>query len=247
MENTATEFFRSVWVVYGVPGVAILVGLIGGFYLFRYMSTKWLEEKFQERMELFKHAQAKEIERVKFDLNFMTDRNLKLNQFEFEVVPEMWRKLTDAYADTVTAVANFNWAIDFSGYTEDELKAFLISEGISERNISLVLRSQDKMPVFFEAIERKRTKAAFDANREFQLYQRKYAIFIPKDLNKELTASSKIILDILMRHDFNIRMPGTLNPPEDMETLVNLYGSHLSKIENMIMDRLWSSASRGAT
>ena len=41
-------------------------GAVVAFLLFRFLGSKWIESKFAESLEAYKHAQAKELEAVKF-------------------------------------------------------------------------------------------------------------------------------------------------------------------------------------
>jgi len=55
------------------------------FGLFKFFGEKWLNNKFDERLASFKHAQQQEIERLRFRINALMDRTAKLHQWEFEV------------------------------------------------------------------------------------------------------------------------------------------------------------------
>jgi hypothetical protein len=63
------------------------------FGAMRWFGESWINSKFSERLEAFKHAQQREIEHLKFQINASMDRAVKLHQREFETVPEAWSSL----------------------------------------------------------------------------------------------------------------------------------------------------------
>src|SRR4051794_22694874 len=81
-------------------GVAVALGLTGAaaFGLFKLVGEKWLTARFDERLAEYRHAQQKELERLRFKINGLMDRATKLHQKEFEALPEAWGKLADANA-----------------------------------------------------------------------------------------------------------------------------------------------------
>jgi hypothetical protein len=61
---------------FGVVGVGGVTAL--AFAMFRIFGEKWLSNKFEERLAHFKHEQQKEMERVRFEINSLMDRRVKL-------------------------------------------------------------------------------------------------------------------------------------------------------------------------
>jgi hypothetical protein len=80
---------------------AIVIGGGGtvaiAFGLFKFFGEKWLNAKFEERLASFRHEQRKEIERLRFRINALMDRTAKLHKWEFQVLPEAWGRLNDAF------------------------------------------------------------------------------------------------------------------------------------------------------
>ena len=78
---------------------------VGGFgaiiyWLFKLLAAKWLDAKFAERLSAYKHTQQKELEQLKFEISALLGRTVKLHQREFDVLPEAWGLLTDAFTIT---------------------------------------------------------------------------------------------------------------------------------------------------
>ena len=65
--------------------------------IFTKLGDRWLEERFAKRLETFKHEQTKEIEQLRHRITSLFSRISKIHEKEFEVLPEAWLKLHDAY------------------------------------------------------------------------------------------------------------------------------------------------------
>jgi hypothetical protein len=46
------------------------------YAIFKYLGQKWLDAKFEERLAAYKHAQQKELEQLKFEINALMDRTV---------------------------------------------------------------------------------------------------------------------------------------------------------------------------
>ena len=51
---------------------------------------QWLDSKFAERLEAYKHQQQRELEQLRFQINALFDRVTKLHQREFQVLPDAY-------------------------------------------------------------------------------------------------------------------------------------------------------------
>jgi hypothetical protein len=89
-----------------IGGVTALAGTgaAAAYAIFRIFTTKWIDRRFSQRLEEFKHQQNQEIEHLRFRINTMMDWNVKLHQREFDVLPETWSLLTEAF-NTIEPIA----------------------------------------------------------------------------------------------------------------------------------------------
>jgi hypothetical protein len=81
-------------------GIAATAVVAAAYAVFQFLGKRWLEARFAERLEKFKHDQNQEIERLRYRINALMDRTTKLHQHEFEVLPEIWNKLGIAFSAT---------------------------------------------------------------------------------------------------------------------------------------------------
>ena len=115
------NFFQWIGAI-TVPAGAIVAF---AYWLFKLFSDKWLTAKFAERLENYKHSQQKELENVRFEINKLMDRTVKLHQREFDVLPEAWALLVDAHGITNAAISAFQQYPDVGRMDEAQLNEFL--------------------------------------------------------------------------------------------------------------------------
>lgn len=123
--NSLTEAFWTL--VTGAGGGAVIA--LGTF---KFFGARWLENRFAARLQDLKHQQGQEIERLRFRISGLLDRSTKLNQREFEVLPEAWAQLHEAFAYCEHLLSRFRTVPDFSKMTEahfeEALKSFSLAE-----------------------------------------------------------------------------------------------------------------------
>jgi hypothetical protein len=91
-------------------GGIVIVGGGGGvvtYGLLKYFGKKWIDIKFAQQLEGFKHDQAKEIQRLRGQIDAMLSGTLKVQEKEFETLPEAWAKLDEAISHSASLIAPF--------------------------------------------------------------------------------------------------------------------------------------------
>jgi hypothetical protein len=73
----------------------------------------------------YKHVQQKELEQLKFEISSLLDRAVKLHQKEFDVLPEAWGFLTDAFSITRPVGLGDAFAPDIRQMTPEQFDDFL--------------------------------------------------------------------------------------------------------------------------
>jgi len=75
MPNLLTSFWASL----GYLGVTLVGATALANWLFRLSTEKWLSRRFNEKLEDYKHAQQKELEKLRLQINATLDRTTKLH------------------------------------------------------------------------------------------------------------------------------------------------------------------------
>ena len=135
MPDILSEFLKL------IGGVAAIGAASAAFAyaMFRIFTTKWIETRFSERLEAFKHQQNQEIEHLRFRINTMMDWNVKLHQREFDILPETSSLLNEAFY-TIEPIA-----IGFQQYPNlDEMSADHLEEFLEKSPLTVVQKTELK-------------------------------------------------------------------------------------------------------
>jgi hypothetical protein len=135
--NGILDFITTV-VVAGGGGGAVAV------WLCKLFGEKWLNTKFEERLASLKHEHQKEIERLRLRINTLMDRTTKLHQREFDVLPEAWSRLNDAFAQTNVVVSPIQRYPDLNRMAEEHINEFLKKTPLQEWEKAELMGQKDK-------------------------------------------------------------------------------------------------------
>lgn len=173
--------------VAAVGGGAIALGVM------RFFGQQWLTNEFAKRLEAFKHEQQKEMEQVRYRINSYFDRAVRLHQVEFEVLPELWGRLVDAF-DTTTHFTSFLQQFpDVDKMNAEHLEEFLAKSPFMEWQKRELRESKNKGNYYVKAIFWHHLNETKRTYREFNTYLTKRGIFLPVELRQKFDALSDMI------------------------------------------------------
>lgn len=172
-------------VAYGGGGAAI------AYLLFQYLGKSWIENRFSERLELFKHQQALEIQRLKIEIDSTLSGVLKIQEKEFEVLPTAWDKLYDAFGELSSLTTPFQEYPDLNRMSADRLEEFLEQSELLNSEKTEIRNSSQKTNRYIDIIFWHRFNHVIRACNDFNSYVRRYGIFLPEPLNEKFSAISK--------------------------------------------------------
>jgi len=233
------RFFGEV-ILYGGGSAAV------AYLLFRHLGQGWIEARFAERLEAFKHEQAKELQRLKVEVESLLSGALKIQDREFAVLPEAWHKLNDAYSLTGWVVSPYQEYPAISRMFDDELDEFLAASELLETQRSrvraTVSSSRDK--TYQDIVFWHRLSKAKKAVSELQNYTISHGLFLPPPIKQQFAEMWPILwealADIEVGHeasDSKLRSQGWKELKEKGEPLHHA-------IEKTIEQRLHSHAKR---
>ena len=175
----------------GAAGVA--------FLLFRYLGKGWIESKFSERLEQFKHQQAIEIQKLRVKIDSTLSGVLKIQEKEFETLSEAWSKLDEAYTHVKALVSPGQYIPNLDGMTPDRLKEFLDEIKIRETEKDVIRQSDEKIKTYQKIIFWHRLHQVRLVCSDLDKYVVRYGIFFPPNVkekfNKIVTELNLAVLD----------------------------------------------------
>ena len=227
-------FFQSLGqlLLYGGGAVAIAYGA------FRLLATKWLDSKFAQQLEAFKHAQAQELKELEFRINALFDRRKRLHDREYEVVPEAWAKLNDAYWKAMAVVSPFQSYPDLERMSDPHLKAFVATCRLNDWEKQELLAAPKKNEYYQQHIFWHDIGAAKSATRECHVYLSKNGIFLSSDLKAKFQGIDDLVWSGLTDRETSEMVKPHVERSAAIDSLRNEGEGRLRELETVIQGRL---------
>lgn len=187
------RFFGEV-VVYGGGSAAV------AFLLFQYLGKGWIDARFAERLEAFKHDQAKELQRLKVEVESLLSGALKIQDREFTVLPEAWHKLNEAYSLTSWVLSPMQQYPGVGQMSGAELDEFLAASELLETQKARVRAAdhRDRDKTYQDIILWHRLNRAQKAVGDLQKYTASQGVFLPPPLKQHFTDMQPVLWEALV-------------------------------------------------
>lgn len=241
MDPAILKLFASAWKVYGLLGLLFVAAVVCAYLIFRFLGTKWLDTKFSERLESYKHAQQQEIEHLRYRINSLFDRTTKIHQLEFETLPETWRKLTDAFFYTKETTFSFDQYTNIGVLPDDQATMVLIENELKESDINAIIRAPDRQDAYMKVMSARKLQKASEVVRDFRVHIRKYGIFIRPEIRKNIEILENLIAEALTEYSVLLRYGTPLKENGRVEVLQSKGEGMYRTLEKEVQDRLWNS------
>jgi hypothetical protein len=181
---TAADFGAAIypWMVAGLGGfvgAALLLPTKLGEALFSYRLGKALEG--------FKAEQSRELERLKEQLTHVGDRGKRSNEMEFSSIKLVWDAFVKAWLSTNTCMGMSMRIPRFETMSEDEVKSFASSSGLSERDQKSLLSATDRTKEYTTIEKWRMVREAEIDIYKARLTLREQRIFMPEAITNEFS------------------------------------------------------------
>jgi len=237
------DFLTYLAAILGIGSLTLATVFGGAFVLFKWLGTKWMEQKFQERLELFRTEQVREIERMRHRINGLFDRTVRLHSKEFEVLPDVWGKLVEAHGFAGAYVSSFQQYSDVSRLPAPALKEFLDKTEFSDTQKQQILDCPKEkiLDTYVRIYELHRYAEVREKIRNFLISFRKGGIFIQPSLKNDMQSLLEIIDRAVVERQINIEHNARLPERGGKNNFEDQGKKLLDKIEESIFATLWSS------
>jgi hypothetical protein len=229
------SFFKLVGgFVVGVGGLSLIT-----YQIFKRLSEKWLDSKFDQRLQSLKHEQGKELEKLRLEISMLLDRAVKLNQQEFEVLPEAWSKLNESFWATKGIVGSLQMFPDLTIMDEQQLNEFIDELDFKPWEKRELRAARDRNKFYQKQLTLRRLGEAKKKISEAAIYLSRKGIFIPTPILEKM----KNLNDIVWRTFVEYELPQTHDGiPFRMDRLTEFFEAgepSLAELETLIHKRLW--------
>lgn len=199
------QIFQAVG--YVVVGGGVLVSLT--FWIFKLFGERWLNHTFSTKLEAFRHEHERNMEQVRFEIAKLTDRTIKLHQKEFEVLPEIWAKVLDAYHKVGSVTSPFQSYPDLDKMTAPALEDFLTRSSLPAWTQDEIRAASRKTDAYINAVTHQRITEAHQLSRLALQCLKRNGIFIPESLFDLIDDFLNIIFEALEEFHLEVTDPPT--------------------------------------
>ncbi|BCA56696.1 hypothetical protein W02_38360 [Nitrospira sp. KM1] len=229
----------------GLLGIIVGASVAGAYILFKRFGEKWIENKFESQLEIARHEQHKEIEHLRFKINALLDRTTKLHQREFEVLPEAWSKLSDAYWEAVAFLSPFQTYPDLARMSPQHFVEFVEScrldpwmkDDLKEK------AGQERNTFYVQHIFWFRLDDAVKKIRDAHIFILKNGIFLPKDIRTQFSSLSDLIWFAVSESRSNKTYDIKPEARDKQKLFDEQGGALIKKLEGDVSERLWGKDS----
>lgn len=170
--------FLGQLVAFGGGGAAVAYGL------FRYLGSKWIENKFAERLEQIRHTQALELQRLRVEIDSLLSGAIKLQDKEFQTLPEAWVKLDEAFGQVSRLTSPLQEYPDLDRLNNAQLEEFLAGTTFKDSQKDEIRNERRKTNKYQELIFWYRLSEVRRSIADLHNYVERNSIFMPPELKK---------------------------------------------------------------
>lgn len=243
--QSATSFWQDIqplFALVGLGGLTIASAVAAAFALFKWMGEKWVDQHFKKELERSKNEHQQELERLKHRINSVFDRTIRLHTKEYEVLPDLWGRLVDAYRASAAYLSAFQSYPNVSRMRDDELEELLAGSPFTDSQKKDVRDSGNRLDTYVKLANFYRYKAAIEKLQEFNDHFRRNGIFVQPELKSDMDRMIDFVWRAVTEQRTNEEENVRPRLRVDQKKLEDEGKPLFAQIEKSVQARLWDSA-----
>jgi hypothetical protein len=165
-------------VAYGGGTIAIL------YLCFQFFAKSWLESWFSKKLQDINHQHELEIHKLRFELDTMLSKKIRLQEREFVILPEAWSKLNAAHRRLIATTSPYQSYPDLNKLSKNELEEYLVATDFAASDKKKIQTARRPLDVYIELVTWKQINDVRKAIVEFKDYVDASGIFLPTSLKE---------------------------------------------------------------
>ena len=201
-------------------------GAVIAYLLFQYLGKTWIENKFAQHLDRLRHQQALEIQKLRVEIESMLSGAIKLQEKEFQVLPEAWEKLDESHGLVAWLVSPLQKYAAVGKMTPPQLDEFLERCEFTESQKNDIRNSPDKDAKYREITFWHRLHKTKKAFGDLQSFIARNGIFLHPELKEKFSTISKMLWSAVVSkevgheaQDWNIQTEGWKKIEKEAEPL----------------------------
>lgn len=169
-------------------GAAVL-----GYGLFRHLASTWIENKFARHLEQLRHVQALELSRLKVEIDSLLSGAIKLQDKEFQTLPEAWVKLDEAFVQVSQLTSPSQVYFELDPLNDVQLEEFLATTSLEESQKDEIRNAPQKTAKYLELTFWRCLSDVREAIADLHSYVERNSIFMPPDLKNHFEKAANYL------------------------------------------------------
>ncbi|MCJ2129238.1 hypothetical protein [Methylobacterium sp. E-045] len=240
MSDMFERAMNSVWVVYGGAGVLAFIAIALITYAIKSIGWRFVSNVFDKKLEQFKFQQLQEMELIKHNFTKSMDRRMKINQIEYEVLPEAWRLLSQAYSGSVRTILGSTSIFMLNHLTWAQSEKALLADGFTSDELDDIKRSEDMDATYRKYVSIKDYNVSVEPRVQYSRYIRQNGIFISPELKSQFHVISELIENAMHDALHNIHTDRRDRQWEAIAKFRSEGREKMDELEAILHARLWS-------
>lgn len=178
-------------------------GAVVAFGFFQFLGARWLENRFEQRLESLRHEHAKELQSLRIEIDTALQGRLRIQEKELEVLTTCWDLMNNALGAAQDYVSLFQSYPDISRMSDTAKNEYLATLEIFEFQRREIIESHQPNETLKKYIELRKRNTAGEAHSKFHNYLKRHEIFIDERIWKELLAVANELKDALISRDIS--------------------------------------------
>ncbi len=219
-------------VVYGGGSVSIAYGI------FLLLGTKWIDNRFSESLQKYKHKQNKELEELKYKINSLFSRVTKIHDKEFEILPMSWGVLQEAIIALTKFTSVFKQYPDLDRMSNTQLDEFLDGSFLYDYQKNELKSENNKLQYYQDCVFFYEMNEARKAIVEFHTYIQKNRIFLSPDLKEKFKEIDDVMWSAYVDMEVGHQAQENKMKREAWQTVKDKVEPIKNEIEDLVQQRL---------
>jgi hypothetical protein len=210
------RIFEAVWAVLAVGGTAAALA----YGLFVWLGRSWIEHKFSQQLQQFRHEQAAELERLRHEISRTYSRITKIHEREFAALPRAWELLVVAHGRAMHLAFPLKEIPDFRRLSPSQIEECVASAGLKPNAAARIRDAEDKSKAWLDAKFWADLDEALRAQRDLHNYVGLNWIFMTDELRDGFLSVDKTLKSALLDLEESWSTPpGTVRRSESFRTI----------------------------
>ena len=227
------------WSVLGVGGGAAAVA----YFLFKKLGESWLDAKFSERLEAFRHEKAAELERLRAEIDGSLRAKVRHQEREFTVLSDCWDLMNVAFGATQSYISPFQQYQDIGRMSADMRREYLGRIEMLESQRNEILSSSDPTKEFVQVYKLIKNNAANNAIAEFNNCVYRNEIFIDFEIAEYFKSIIKSLRSAVMNKELSSELKEHKLGTEAWQEIENVIHPKILEITSKLRSRIGSYGS----